>query len=53
VVTASSLGVSDIRQISSVEGIADDGRLLPRWCDEHQLRSILVVATKGHYWRLW
>jgi hypothetical protein len=26
--------------------------VLPPWCDEHQLRSIVVVATKDHSRRL-
>src|SRR5208282_1920466 len=43
-----SLGVTDVVQISRIDGTEDEGRVLPRWCDEHNLRSIVVVATKDH-----
>jgi uncharacterized SAM-binding protein YcdF (DUF218 family) len=44
----SSLGVTDVVQISRIDGTEDEGRALPRWCDEHHLRSIVVVATTDH-----
>ena len=47
-----SLGVTDVVQISRVDGTESEGRVLPTWCDEHQLRSIVVVATKDHSRRL-
>ncbi len=47
-----SLGVTDVVQISRIDGTEDEGRVLPRWCDEHHLRSIVVVATKDHSRRL-
>ena len=47
-----SLGVTDVVQISRVDGSESEGRVLPTWCDEHQLRSIVVVATKDHSRRL-
>jgi uncharacterized SAM-binding protein YcdF (DUF218 family) len=47
-----SLGVTDVVQISRVDGTESEGRVLPAWCDEHQLRSIVVVATKDHSRRL-
>jgi hypothetical protein len=47
-----SLGVTDIVQISRVDGTEGEGQVLPRWCDEHQLRSIVVVATADHSRRL-
>jgi hypothetical protein len=47
-----SLGVTDVVQISRVNGTEGEGQALPPWCDEHQLRSILVVATKDHSRRL-
>ena len=47
-----SLGVTDIVQISRVDGTDSEGRVLPAWCDEHQLQSIVVVATKDHSRRL-
>jgi hypothetical protein len=47
-----SLGVSDVAQISGVEGTEGEGQVLPPWCDEHHLRSIVVVATKDHSRRL-
>jgi hypothetical protein len=48
-----SLGVTDVVQISRVDGTEAEGQVLPPWCDEHQLRSIVVVATKDHSRRLW
>jgi hypothetical protein len=47
-----SLGVTDVVQISRVDGTEGEGRVLPLWCDEHQLRSVVVVATKDHSRRL-
>ena len=47
-----SLGVTDVVQISRVDGTEGEGKVLPPWCDEHQLRSIVVVATKDHSRRL-
>jgi hypothetical protein len=41
-----SLGVTDVVQISRVDGTEAEGRVLPPWCDEHQLQSIVVVANK-------
>ena len=43
-----SLGVTDVVQISRVDGSESEGRVLPTWCDEHQLRSIVFVATTDH-----
>src|SRR5690242_12899007 len=43
-----SLGVTDVVQISRIDGTEGEGRVLPPWCDEHQFRSIVVVATKDH-----
>jgi hypothetical protein len=42
-----ALGVTDVAQISTIDGTEGEGQVLPPWCDEHQLRSIVVVATKG------
>ena len=47
-----SLGVTDVVQISRINGTESEGQVLPPWCDEHQLRSIVVVATKDHSRRL-
>ena len=47
-----SLGVTDVVQISRVDGTEGEGQVLPPWCDEHQLRSIVVVATRDHSRRL-
>ena len=47
-----SLGVTDVVQISRVNGTEGEGQVLPPWCDEHQLRSIVVVASKDHSRRL-
>jgi hypothetical protein len=47
-----SLGVTNVVQISRIDGTQGEGRVLPIWCDEEQLRSIVVVATKDHSRRL-
>ena len=48
-----SLGVTDVVQISRlIDGTEGEGQVLPAWCDEHQLRSIVVVAPKDHSRRL-
>jgi hypothetical protein len=47
-----SLGVTDVVQISRVDGTEGEGQVLPPWCDEHQLQSIVVVGTKDHSRRL-
>ena len=46
------LGVTDVVKISRVEGTESEGQVLPLWCDEQQLRSIVMVATKDHSRRL-
>jgi len=47
-----SLGVTDVVHISRVDGTESEGQALPLWCEEHHLRSIVVVATKDHSRRL-
>jgi hypothetical protein len=47
-----SLGVTDVVQIAKINGTESEGQVLPAWCDEHHLRSIVVVATKDHSRRL-
>jgi hypothetical protein len=47
-----SLGVTDVVQISRVDGTEAEGQVLPPWCDGHHLRSIVVVAAKDHSRRL-
>ena len=47
-----SLGVTDVVQISRVDGSESEGQALPPWCDEHQFRSIVIVAIKDHSRRL-
>jgi hypothetical protein len=46
------LGITDVVQISRVSGTEDEGQVLPAWCDEHEFRSIVFVATKDHSRRL-
>jgi hypothetical protein len=46
------LGVTNVVKISRVEGTESEGQMLPQWCDEQHLRSIVVVATKDHSRRL-
>jgi uncharacterized SAM-binding protein YcdF (DUF218 family) len=44
-----SLGVMDVVQIPRTDvGTEGEGQVLPPWCDEHQLRSIVFVAAKDH-----
>lgn len=47
-----SLGVTDVVQISRIDGTEGEGHVLPPWCDEHQLRSLIFVAAKDHSRRL-
>jgi hypothetical protein len=47
-----SLGVTNVVQISRVDGTESEGQELPQWCDEQHLQSIVVVATKDHSRRL-
>ena len=46
------LGVTDVTQISRIDGTESEGQMLPRWCDQQHLRSIVVVAGKDHSRRL-
>ena len=46
------LGVTDVARISRIDGTESEGRVLPQWCDEQHLRSIVVVAAKDHSRRL-
>jgi hypothetical protein len=47
-----TLGVTDVVQISRVNGTGDEGQVLPQWANEQHLRSVVVVATKDHSRRL-
>jgi hypothetical protein len=47
-----SLGVTDVVQISRIDGTEGEGQVLPLWCDEQHFRSIVMVATKDHSRRL-
>jgi hypothetical protein len=47
-----TLGVTDVVQISQVNGTGDEGHALPLWADEQHLRSIVVVAAKDHSRRM-
>jgi hypothetical protein len=43
------LGVTEIMQIPRTEAGTDgEGQMLPSWCDQHGLRSIVFVAAKDH-----
>jgi uncharacterized SAM-binding protein YcdF (DUF218 family) len=46
------LGVTDVVQISRADSTYSESRVLPAWCDEHQLGSIVVVSSKDHSRRL-
>jgi hypothetical protein len=44
-----SLGVTDILRISRPDpGTTGEGQVLPAWCDQHDLRSIVFVAARDH-----
>jgi hypothetical protein len=47
-----SLGVTDVVQISRIEGTESEAKALPQWLDEHHFQSIVMVATKDHSRRL-
>jgi hypothetical protein len=43
------LDVTDVVQISRPEaGTEAEGQVLPSWCDQHQLRSLVFVAARDH-----
>jgi len=46
------LGVTTIEQIPRVNGTEAEGQVLPRWCDQHQFRSVVVVSAGDHSRRL-
>jgi len=47
------LGVTDVLRIPRDEaGTEGEAQVLPRWCDEHQFRSIVLVAGADHSRRL-
>ena len=46
------LGVTDVVKISRDEGTESEGQVLPQWCDEQHLKSIVVVAPKDDSRRL-
>jgi uncharacterized SAM-binding protein YcdF (DUF218 family) len=43
-----SLGVTEVVQISRIDGTESEAQVLMPWCDEHQFRSVVFVATKDH-----
>ena len=48
-----SLGVTAVEVIPrAVAGSEDEGRVLPEWCREQALRSVVVVSTADHSRRL-
>ena len=46
------LGLTDVVEISRVNGTENEGEVLPAWCEAHQFRSVVFVATKDHSRRL-
>jgi uncharacterized SAM-binding protein YcdF (DUF218 family) len=47
------LGVKDVVQIARTEvGTEGEGQVLPPWCDQHKIRSIVLVAARDHSRRL-
>jgi len=44
-----SLGVTDVVRIPRADsGTEGEGEMLPSWCAEHQIRSIIFVAARDH-----
>jgi len=47
------LGVTDVLQIPRTEaGTEGEGLVLPAWCDQHELRSIVFVVARDHSRRI-
>lgn len=43
------LGVTDIVQIPRPEAATEaEGQVIPSWCDQHQVRSLVFVTTRDH-----
>jgi hypothetical protein len=43
------LGVTDVVQIPRTDGGTEgEGQVLPKWCDQHQIRSLVFVAARDH-----
>jgi hypothetical protein len=43
------LGVTDVVEIPRTDhGTEGEGQVLPPWCDQHQVQSIVFVAAKDH-----
>src|SRR5205823_12769155 len=50
---AHDLGVSDVEVIPDpAAGTEAEGRVLLSWCDQRQVRSVIVVSTPDHSRRL-
>jgi hypothetical protein len=48
-----SLGVTDIVQIPKVvAGVEGQGDVLPQWCEQNGLRSVVFVTDRGHSRRM-
>jgi hypothetical protein len=47
------LGVTDVMQIDRTEsGTEGESQVLPRWCDQHEFRSIVFVVARDHSRRI-
>jgi hypothetical protein len=47
------LGVTDVVEIPRTEaGTEGEGQMLALWCDQHQFRSIVLVAARDHSRRM-
>lgn len=44
----SSLGVTAIVQIARASGTEAEARVLPGWCDQQRIRSLVFVTTRDH-----
>jgi hypothetical protein len=47
-----SLGVTAIEEIPRARGTEAEGRVLPGWCDQHGVRSVVMVSSRDHSRRL-
>jgi hypothetical protein len=48
-----ALGVEHVEQIPlATTGTEDEGGIFPKWCDERQLRSVIIVTSADHSRRL-
>lgn len=47
-----SLGVSNVEQLTGDDGTEAETAMLPRWCEQHQIGSLVVVSLTDHSRRM-